>query len=80
MRSVSARRSLSQSTALNQKQQTELKGRSQLHWKFDLVIAALIRVLTEAGKPYALLKSNHPEDVEATTQQLVSFLSLGMRS
>jgi len=56
------------------------QSRSQLHWKFDLVIAALIRVLTEAGKPYALLKSNNLEDVEATTQQLVRFLSLGMRS
>jgi hypothetical protein len=34
----------------------------------------------EAGKPYALLKSNRPEDIEAATQQLVAFLSPGMRS
>jgi AcrR family transcriptional regulator len=56
------------------------QSRSQLSWKFDLVIAALIRVLTEAGKPYGLLKSNSPEDIQSTTQQLVRFLSPGMRS
>lgn len=56
------------------------QSRSQLSWKLDLVIAALIRVLTEAGKPYALLKSNSPEDIQTTTQQLVRFLSAGMRS
>jgi len=56
------------------------QSRSQLGWKFDLVIAALIRVLTEAGQPYALLKSNHSEHIQETTQQLVRFLSPGMRS
>jgi AcrR family transcriptional regulator len=56
------------------------QSRAQLYWKFDLVIAALIRVLTEAGQPYALLKSNSPENIQATTQQLVKFLSPGMRS
>lgn len=56
------------------------QSRSQLSWKFDLVIAALIRVLTEAGQPYALLKSNSPEDIQTTTQYLVRFLSPGMKS
>jgi AcrR family transcriptional regulator len=56
------------------------QSRSQLYWKFDLVIASLIRVLTEAGQPHALLKSNRPEDIQATTQQLVQFLSPAMRS
>ncbi|PZV18844.1 MAG: TetR/AcrR family transcriptional regulator [Pseudanabaena sp.] len=56
------------------------QSRSQLSWKLDLVIAALIRVLTEAGKPFALLKSNSSSDIEETTQQLVRFLSPGMRS
>ncbi|MFM2303693.1 MAG: hypothetical protein RLZZ135_1103 [Cyanobacteriota bacterium] len=56
------------------------QSRSQLSWKLDLAIAMLIRVLTEAGKPYGLLKSNSPEDIYATTQQLVRFLSPGMRS
>jgi AcrR family transcriptional regulator len=55
------------------------QSRSQLSWKFDLVIAALIRVLTEAGQPHALLKSNSPEDIRETTQQLVRFLSPGIR-
>ena len=53
---------------------------TQLGWKFDLVITALVRVLMEAGKPHALLKSNRPKDIQATTQQLVKFLSPGMRS
>lgn len=56
------------------------QSRSQLSWKLDLVIASLIRVLTEAGKPFALLKSNSSSDIEETTQQLVQFLSQGMRS
>lgn len=56
------------------------QSRSQLSWKFDLVIAALIRVLTEAGKPHGLFTSNKPEDIHVTTQQLVNFLSPGMRS
>ncbi len=56
------------------------QSRSQLNWKLELVITALIQVLIEAGKPNALLKSNRPEDIQETTQQLVAFLSPGMRS
>jgi AcrR family transcriptional regulator len=56
------------------------QSRSQIYWKLDLVIASLIRILTEAGHPHSLLKSNRPEDIQATTQQLVRFLSPGMRS
>jgi AcrR family transcriptional regulator len=56
------------------------QSRSQLYWKLDLVIASLIRVLTEAGQPHSLLKSNRPEDIQATTQKLVQFLSPAMRS
>jgi AcrR family transcriptional regulator len=56
------------------------QSRSQLSWKFDLVITTLIRILAEAGQPHALLKSNRPEDIQETTQQLVRFLSPGMRS
>jgi AcrR family transcriptional regulator len=56
------------------------QSRSQLSWKFDLVITALVRVLMEAGKPYALLKTTDPADIQATAQQLVKFLSAGMRS
>ncbi|MGL5834402.1 MAG: TetR/AcrR family transcriptional regulator [Waterburya sp.] len=53
---------------------------AQLSWKFDLVITALVRVLMEAGKPHALLKSNCSEDIQATTHQLVAFLGPSMRS
>lgn len=56
------------------------QSRSQLGWKFDLVISTLVRVLMEAGKPYALLQTTRPEDIEAATQKLVAFLSPGMRS
>ncbi len=56
------------------------QSRSQLSWKLDLAITALVRVLMEAGKPHALLKTNEPADIQATIQQLVKFLSPGMRS
>jgi AcrR family transcriptional regulator len=56
------------------------QSRSQLGWKLDLVITALIRILMEAGKPYALLKTSDPENIQTTIQQLVRFFSPGMRS
>lgn len=56
------------------------RSRSQLIWKLDLVVAALIRVQSEAGKPQALLQSKHPEDIRETLTHLVHFLSAGMRS
>ncbi|HIK14187.1 MAG TPA: TetR family transcriptional regulator [Leptolyngbyaceae cyanobacterium M33_DOE_097] len=56
------------------------QSRSQLYWKFDLVIAALIRVQAEAGQPFALLRGIEPADVETATEQLVKFLAPGMRS
>ncbi|GAQ00007.1 TetR/AcrR family transcriptional regulator [Leptolyngbya sp. NIES-2104] len=56
------------------------QSRSHLRWKFDLVIAVLVRVQTEAGQPHALLKSSDPSEIQATTEQLVKFLSPGMRS
>ncbi|NET35346.1 MAG: TetR/AcrR family transcriptional regulator [Cyanothece sp. SIO1E1] len=56
------------------------QSRSQLHWKLDLVIAALIRVQTEAGQPFALLQSTAHADIQNAVEQLVQFLSPGMRS
>jgi hypothetical protein len=56
------------------------QSRSQLAWKFDLVIAALIRVQSEAGQPLALLQRTDPESVQVAIAQLVKFLSPGMRS
>jgi hypothetical protein len=55
------------------------QSRSQLAWKLDLVIAALVRVQSEAGQPLALLQSTDPASVHAI-DQLVKFLSPGMRS
>lgn len=56
------------------------QSRSQLGWKLDLVITALIRVQAEAGQPFALLQSTDPKAIQNATEQLVKFLSPGMRS
>jgi AcrR family transcriptional regulator len=56
------------------------RSRSQLAWKFNLVIAALIRVQSEAGQPLALIQSTDPEAIRSAIEQLVKFLSPGMRS
>jgi AcrR family transcriptional regulator len=56
------------------------QSRSQIAWKFDLVIAALVRVQSEAGQPLALLQSTDPEAIQVAIEQLVKFLSTGMRS
>ena len=56
------------------------QSRSQLAWKFNLVIAALIRVQSEAGQPLALIQSTDPKSVQVAIEQLVKFLSPGMRS
>lgn len=55
------------------------QSRSQIHWKLDLVVAALVRVQTEAGKPNALLQSSDPKDIQQTISQLVNFVAAGMR-
>ncbi|MEO1094099.1 MAG: TetR/AcrR family transcriptional regulator [Cyanobacteria bacterium J06638_28] len=56
------------------------QSRAQLQWKFDLAIAILIRVQMEAGKPDALIQSNHPEDIQKAVSQLVAFLAAGISS
>jgi AcrR family transcriptional regulator len=56
------------------------RSRSQLSWKFDLVIAVLIRVQSEAGQPWALIQSTDPEAIQSAIEQLVKFLGPGMRS
>ena len=56
------------------------QSRSQLSWKLDLAVAALIRVQTEASKPVALLRSSQPQDIQATIANLVKFLAAGMQA
>ncbi|WP_413162202.1 TetR/AcrR family transcriptional regulator [Capilliphycus salinus ALCB114379] len=56
------------------------QSRTELSWKLDLVIAVLIRVATEAGKPNALLQGNSPEDIHLVVSRLVRFLASGMRA
>ena len=56
------------------------RSRAQLAWKFDLVIATLTRVQSEAGQPLALIQSTDPEAIQSAIEQLVKFLSPGMRS
>lgn len=54
------------------------QSRSQLQWKFDLAIAALIRVQMEAEKPHALIQSSHPDDVQQAISALAAFLAAGI--
>ena len=56
------------------------QSRSQLTWKLDLVIAALIQVHMQAGKPNALLQSNQSQDIQNTISNLVAFISAGMQA
>jgi len=56
------------------------QSRSQITWKLDLVIAALVRVQVQAGKPQALLKSSQSSDIQETIAQLVTFMAAGMRA
>jgi len=56
------------------------QSRTELSWKLDLVVAALIRVAIEAGKPNALIQGNSPEDINLTVSRLVHFLASGMRA
>ncbi|MEM8778264.1 MAG: TetR/AcrR family transcriptional regulator [Cyanobacteria bacterium P01_G01_bin.49] len=55
-------------------------SRTELSWKLDLVIAVLVRVLTEAKKPNALIQNDSPADIQTTVSKLVHFLAPGMRS
>jgi len=56
------------------------QSRTELSWKLDLVVAVLIRVASEAGKPNALLQSNSPEHIHLTVSRLVHFLTPGIRA
>ncbi len=56
------------------------QSRNQIDWKLDLVVAGLIRVLTEAGKPNALIEDNSPESVKVAVSKLVTFFAPAMRS
>ena len=55
-------------------------SRTELKWKLDLVIAVLLRVLTEAKKPGSLIQDNSTETIETTVSKLISFLAPGLRS
>ena len=56
------------------------KSRNELHWKLDLVLAALLQSFVEAEKPGALIQNLTPDAVDETTFKLVSFLAPGVRS
>lgn len=56
------------------------QSRTELSWKLDLVVASLIRVATEAGKPGALLQGNTSDDIQMTVSRLVRFLAAGFRT
>ena len=55
-------------------------SRTELTWKLDLVIAVLLRVLTESNKSGSLIRDNSPETIKTTVSKLVAFLAPGLRS
>ncbi|MBE9048018.1 TetR/AcrR family transcriptional regulator [Pleurocapsales cyanobacterium LEGE 10410] len=55
-------------------------SRTELAWKLDLAIAVLVRTLSEAKKPNALIQDTSPEHIQAVASKLVSFLASGLRS
>lgn len=55
-------------------------SRTELTWKLDLAIALLLRVLTEAKKPGALIQNNDSESIRNTVVKLVNFLAPAMSS
>lgn len=55
-------------------------SRNELTWKLDLVIAVLVRTLSEAKKPNALIQDTSPKHIQAVASKLVSFLASGLRS
>lgn len=54
------------------------QSRSQLAWKFDILVAVLVRVLSEAGKPGALMQGGTTADVHETVSKLLKFVTPGM--
>ncbi len=55
-------------------------SRQELTWKLDLIIAVLLRVLTEAKKPHALIQDDSPKTIKTTVSKLVAFLAPALRS
>lgn len=53
-------------------------SRNELAWKLDLVITVLRRVMTEVGKPNALIKDTTPEAIANAVSKLVCFLAPGL--
>ncbi len=52
--------------------------RNEIHWQLDLVIASLIRVLTQAQKPHSLIQKKSIEEIDKVVSKLVNFLASGM--
>ena len=55
------------------------QSRNEIHWKLDLMIACLIRVLTQAEKPHGLIQQKSIDRIDEIVSQLVNFLASGMR-
>ncbi|NJL88156.1 MAG: TetR/AcrR family transcriptional regulator [Leptolyngbyaceae cyanobacterium SM1_1_3] len=56
------------------------QSEAEIRWKFDLLIAMLIRVLCAAGRPNAVLQGYSPAEIEAAIQRLVKFAAAGIRA
>ncbi len=54
--------------------------RLELEWKFDLMIAILVRTLNQVGQSGKVITGNSSEEVEIAISRLVKFLCEGMKT
>ena len=54
--------------------------RLELEWKFDLMVAILVRTLNQGGQSGKVITGNSSEEVEIAISRLVKFVAQGMRN
>ena len=54
--------------------------RLELEWKFDLMVAILVRTLNQVGQSGKVITGNSSEEVEIAISRLVKFVAQGMRN
>ena len=55
------------------------QSRNEIHWKFDLMIACMIRIFTQAEQPHGLIQKKSIDQIDDVVGKLVNFLASGMR-
>jgi len=56
------------------------QSEADLTWKLDIVVAMLVRTLTEIGRAGMLLRSGTQDDLDHAVSELVKFASNGIRA